>query len=138
VSSRSRTRTRAYVWFKFKAPYLGLEWSLVPSFFLEALGVKATSCYWSFRGADPADYYGAEYGVYDFTRMHLYRDASVYKEVGHRAQAVRSGGRIAPYLSIADWNASRYSPYRRLGAAAGQRRTRGCCARSMRAWKTAT
>jgi len=108
----------AYVWFKFKAPYLGLESSPNPSFFLEALGVKATSYYWGFRGADPADYYGAEYGVHDFTRMHLYRDVSVYKEVGRRAQEVCGGGRVPPYLSIADWNASRYSS-RRLGAAAG-------------------
>jgi hypothetical protein len=96
----------AYVWFKYKAPYLGLQTSFISSFFLEVLGIKTTTYYWGFRGANAADYYGEGYGTYDFTRMQLYRDVSVYKEVARRAKIACGGGTVEGYKSIAEWKAS--------------------------------
>ena len=43
---------------------------------------------WGFRGADPADFYGANYTVNDFTRVNMYRDIMVYKELGRRAKII--------------------------------------------------
>lgn len=102
----------AYVWFKYLGSYRGKQSSFVSSFFLECLGVKTTTYYWGFRGADPSAYYGTGYGTYDFTRLQLYRDLSVYAEVSRRAKIVCGGGSVAPYLSYADWSANnrRLSP----------------------------
>ncbi|KAL9139795.1 hypothetical protein ACP0BX_000571 [Amphidinium carterae] len=105
----------AYVFFKFKSPYLGLQTSSTPSFFLQCLGLRATTYSWGFRGADPADYYGAGYGTNDFTRMQLYRDVSVYEEVGRRAAIVCGGGSVPPFLTISEWEAANTFD-RRLGA----------------------
>lgn len=78
----------AYVWFVFQDPYLGVQDSSTPSFFRDVLGVQATTYSWGFRGATPSDFYGEGYGFNDFTRMQLYRDVEVYKEVGRRAKIV--------------------------------------------------
>ena len=78
----------AYVWFAYQPPYLGLSGTGVPSFFRDVLGVESTSRSWQFRGADPADYYGEGYSIYDFTRLNLYRDIRVYEEVGRRGKIV--------------------------------------------------
>ena len=98
-----------YAWFKKTPDYIGHEDGFVTSLFLETLGVKATTYNWGFRGADPSDF-GPEfagYGVIDFTRMHLYRDISVYKEVGRRAKIMCSGGKVADHLmTYPEWAAA--------------------------------
>ena len=48
----------------------------------------ATTYYWGFRGADPAEYYGEGVGTYDFIRMQMYRDLNVYLEVGRRMSII--------------------------------------------------
>ena len=98
----------AYAFFLYKEPYLGLQTSFVSSFFLSVLGVKATTYYWGFRGADPSEYYGEGVGTYDFTRMQLYRDLNVYLEVARRAKIVcaDTSASIGDYISIDDWQAS--------------------------------
>ena len=78
----------AYVWFAYQPPYLGLSGTGVPSFFRYVIGVESTSRSWQFRGADPSDYYGEGYSIYDFTRLNLYRDIGVYEEVGRRGKLV--------------------------------------------------
>ncbi len=78
----------AYVWFVFQDPYLGIQDSSVPSFFRDVLGVEATTYSWGFRGATPSDFYGPGYDFNDFTRLQMYRDVEVYKEVGRRAKIV--------------------------------------------------
>ena len=58
-----------------------------------------------FRGADPSEYYGDGIGTYDFTRMQLYRDVNVYKEVARRAKIVCADttASIGDFMSIDDW-----------------------------------
>ena len=98
----------AYAFFLYKEPYLGLQNSMISSFFLSVLGVQATTYYWGFRGADPSEYYGEGVGVYDFTRMQLYRDINVYIEVARRAKIVcgDTSAFIGDFLSIDDWQSS--------------------------------
>lgn len=97
----------AYAWFKKTPEYTGLESSFLTSLFAQTLGVKATTYNWGFRGADPADMYGEGYGVNDFTRMHLYRDISVYEEVGRRAKIMCAGGQVADHLmTYTQWAAA--------------------------------
>ncbi len=98
----------AYAFFIYKKPYTGLQSSTISSFFLNVLGVKATTYYWGFRGADPSTYYGEGIGVYDFTRLQLYRDLGVYKEVARRAKIVCADktAKVDGYLSIDEWNAA--------------------------------
>ncbi len=95
----------AYAFFLYKAPYLGLQNSFISSFFLDVLGVSATTYYWGFRGADPSEYYGDGVGVFDFTRLQLYRDLNVYIEVARRAKIVcaDTSASIGDYISIDDW-----------------------------------
>jgi len=97
----------AYAFFLYKDPYLGLQDSFISSFFLDVLGVSATTYYWGFRGADPSEFYGAGIGTYDFTRMQLYRDVNVYKEVARRAKIVcaDTSASIGDFISIDDWKA---------------------------------
>jgi len=95
----------AYAFFLYKAPYLGLQDSMISSFFLDVLGVSATTYYWGFRGADPSEFYGDGVGVFDFTRMQLYRDLNVYIEVARRAKIVcaDTSASIGDFISIDDW-----------------------------------
>merc|ERR1712048_120739 len=75
------------------------------SFFHNVLGVLSTTYWWGFRGSDPADFYGEDYGLYDFTRFQLYRDVNVYHEVARRAKIVCSdtSASIGDRISIDDW-----------------------------------
>ena len=99
----------AYGWFMLKGDAMGKESSFVSSFFTDVLGVKTTTYYWGFRGSDPADYYGAGYTTYDFIRLQLFRDVSVYQEVGRRAALVCADPATASvdgYMTINEWIAS--------------------------------
>ena len=96
----------AYGWFKLEGAAKGKESNTYSSFFSDVLGVKTTTYYWGFRGADPASYYGAGYGVYDFVRLQLFRDVHVYKEIGRRAALVCSdpaSNSVDGYLTINGW-----------------------------------
>lgn len=95
----------AYAFFLYKAPYLGIQDNFISSFFLDVLGVKATTYNWGFRGADPSTYYGEGVGNNDFTRLQLYRDVNVYTEVARRAKIVCADTKasIGDFLSIDDW-----------------------------------
>ena len=96
----------AYVWFMLKGDAVGMEegdW--LSSFFGEVLGVKTTTYSWGFRGANPADYYGEPYSVYDFVRLQLFRDVNVYHEVARRAALVCADplASVDGYLTIPEW-----------------------------------
>jgi hypothetical protein len=95
----------AYAFFKYKDPYLGMQDNFVSSFFMDVLGVQATTYNWGFRGADPSTYYGEGYGSYDFTRLQLYRDIHVYDEVARRAKIICADTSVAigDFVSIDDW-----------------------------------
>merc|ERR1712151_231703 len=104
----------AYAFFMYKEPYLGLNGPDDPevsktysSFFHNVLGVLSTTYWWGFRGSDPADFYGEDYGLYDFTRFQLYRDVNVYHEVARRAKIVCSdtSASIGDRISVDDWSA---------------------------------
>jgi putative hemolysin len=95
-----------YVYFKKKLGYLGLEDGFVTHFFLETMGVKATTYNWGWRGANPADMYPG-LNTYDFIRLHLYRDISVYEEIGRRAKIMCGGGKVADHmLTMEEWKAA--------------------------------
>jgi len=108
VLELTNSRKGAYAFFLYKEPYLGLQTSFISSFFLNVLGVKATTYYWGFRGADPSEFYGEGVGSYDFTRLQLYRDLNVYEEVARRAKIVcaDTSASIGDFISIDDWQAS--------------------------------
>merc|ERR1711998_777925 len=98
----------AYAYFKFKDPYHGAA-NKAANWFGKALGVSTTNYAWGWRGnghADwpdlPGNYYGAGYTRYDFQRMQLYRDLSVYKEVARRAKIVCAGGSLPTKMSSED------------------------------------
>lgn len=95
----------AYAFFIYNEPYTGLQTSFISSFFLDVLGVSATTYYWGFRGADPSEFYGDGIGTYDFTRMQLYRDVNVYTEVARRAKIVcgDTSASVGDFISIDDW-----------------------------------
>ena len=95
----------AYAFFVYKDPYLGLQSGSYPSFFMDVLGIRATTYFWGFRGADPAEYFGEGVSTTDFTRMQLYRDVDVYHEVARRAKIVcnDTSASIADLVSIDDW-----------------------------------
>lgn len=79
----------AYSFMIMNEDYLGLaDSSYLSSFMGDVLGVIATTYYWGFRGADPAEYYGEGVGTYDFIRMQMYRDLNVYLEVGRRMSII--------------------------------------------------
>jgi hypothetical protein len=128
VTEPSNPYSGAYVWFVFKPPYLGIQDSSTPSFFREVLGLRAFTYNWGWRGAEPSDYYGEGYGVDDFTRMQVYRDISVYQELGRRAAIVCNdldasvGGGM---ISINQWVAtSEGTRRRRLGEGYASREDR--------------
>jgi hypothetical protein len=103
--------TGAYVWMKKKGEYKGLNKGWLDSFFGETMGVHTTSYNFGFRGTTASDYYGAGFTNDDFTRMQLYRDISVYKEVARRAKIVCGGGAVehalGTWLTAEEWKASK-------------------------------
>lgn len=117
-------QTGAYVWFKFKPEYIGLEDGMITSWFMQTLGVMTTTYYFGFRGTDPADYYGPGYSTYDFTRLQLYRDIGVYQEVAKRAEIVCGGGHVdhayGKFLSTAEWKEAKMAATRRLSENGGK------------------
>ena len=116
----------AYAFFLYKAPYLGLQSSLISSFFLDVLGISTTTYYWGFRGADPSEFYGEGVGTHDFTRLHLYRDIGVYYEVARRAKIVCSdtSASIGDFISIDDWKAKSEALVKENGERRGIRHLR--------------
>mmetsp|Transcript_83514 Transcript_83514/g.233024 ORF Transcript_83514/g.233024 Transcript_83514/m.233024 type:complete len:780 (+) Transcript_83514:59-2398(+) len=113
--------TGAYGWFKKKKAYRGLNSGWMDSFFLLSLGVETTSYNFGFRGATASDYYGEGYGNDDFTRLQLYRDISVYREVARRAKIVCGGGAVehagGTFLTADEWKDSMQAEGRRLAKA---------------------
>ena len=101
----------AYVWFKKVGTALGLESSFISAFFSDTMGVTTTTYYWGFR-APTRPTTTARSTTYDFVRLQLYRDLSVYEEVGRRAAIVCGGGTVTGYLSAAEY----------ITAAGGRRR----------------
>lgn len=116
VTQVSNPRAGAYVWFVFQEPYLGLQEGFIASWFRDVLGVRTTTYNFGFRGADPADFYGAGYSTADFARLQLYRDISVYEEVSRRAKIACSsaGTSIGDFVSTEQWRAAESSRRRRL------------------------
>jgi len=108
----SNPKAGAYAYFVYKSPYLGIQKSFISSFFQDVLGVQATTYNWGFRGADPSTYFGTGYSVNDFTRLQLYREVGVYKEIGRRAAIVCSNVNATisdKYISVSTWaKTSRY------------------------------
>jgi len=104
----------AYGWFMLHGAALGKEDGMLSSLFADVLGVKTTTYYWGFRGAEPADYYptdptGADYTTYDFVRLQLFRDVHVYEEIGRRAALVCADpatNSVDGYLTINQWISS--------------------------------
>jgi hypothetical protein len=118
VLTLSNPRAGAYAWFVYQPPYIGLQGGFVSSFFRDVLGVRTTTYNWGFRGANPADYYGEGYSAEDFTRLQLYRDVSVYKELARRAVIVCSDpdAIIGDFISVNQWAAGQGTTQRRLNA----------------------
>ena len=117
VATLSNPRAGAYAWFVYKEPYVGIQDGFVSSFFSDVLGVRTTTYNWGFRGANPADFYGENYTTADFTRLQLYRDVSVYKEVARRAKIICADldASIGDFLSVNEWvAASQKTSERRL------------------------
>jgi len=112
VVELTNPKAGAYAFFIYKSPYLGIQQSFISSFFQDVLGVQATTYNFGFRGANPSQYYGTGYGVNDFTRLQLYRELYVYKEIGRRAKIVCSNVDATfsdKYISINTWKTtSRY------------------------------
>jgi len=108
VVTVTNPKAGAYAFFFFNEPYQGVQTSGTPSFFLDVLGIHATTYSWGWRGANPADYYGDGVGFHDFTRMQLYRDLNVYIEVSRRAKIVcaDTSASIGDFLSIDEWVAA--------------------------------
>jgi hypothetical protein len=108
VAMLSNPRAGAYGWFIFQEPYLGLQDGFVASFFRDVLGISTTTYNWGFRGANPADFYGPNYNVSDFTRLNLYRDLQVYKEVARRAKIVCNDldASVGDFISVNEWVAA--------------------------------
>lgn len=103
-------KTTAYSWYRYK-PQFNSRSSSTPCFWKHTMNIFAFDYSWGFRGAQnstgylPDVAYGAGYTIYDFQRLHLYRDLSVYQEVGRRAKIVCGGGKLPGMLSIAEWKA---------------------------------
>jgi hypothetical protein len=116
VVELTNPRAGAYAWFVYKEPYLGIQGGFVSSFFRDVLGVRTTTYNWGFRGADPSDYYGAGVGNEDFTRLQLYRDISVYEELGRRAKIVCADmdATVGDFISVNQWAAGQGTTQRRL------------------------
>lgn len=139
VATLSNPRAGAYAWFVYNPDYTGIQDGFVSSFFRDVLGVswpsevlrggesciltpsflfqvRTTTYNWGFRGADPADFYGESYGTADFTRLQLYRDVSIYKEVARRVKIVCGDldASIGDFVSVNQWAASGETNMRRL------------------------
>ena len=106
----------AYAFFVYKEPYLGLQSGTYTSFFMDVLGIRATTYFWGFRGADPSEYFGEGVSTTDFTRMQLYRDVGVYHEVARRAKIIcaDTSASIGDLMSIDDWQAAGLASRRHL------------------------
>jgi hypothetical protein len=116
VLTLTNPKAGAYAWFKYEAPYIGIQGGFVSSFFRDVLGIRTTTYNWGFRGADPADYYGVGYGEQDFTRLQLYRDITVYAEIARRAKIVCADTTavIGDFISIDQWAAGEGTTERRM------------------------
>ena len=118
VMTLSNPYSGAYAWFVMNPDYLGIqEGNSSPSFFRNVLGVSAFGYTWGFRGADPADFYGEGYTVNDFTRLNMYRDISVYEEIGRRAGIVCNDLDASVgegLVSVNQWAAASSATRRRL------------------------
>lgn len=116
VLTLTNAKAGAYAYFKYEAPYLGIQGGFVSSFFRDVLGIRTTTYNWGFRGANPADFYGEGYGNEDFTRLQLYRDVSVYTEIARRAKIVCSdtSASVGSFISVDQWAAGEGTTERRL------------------------
>jgi len=111
--------TGAYMWLKKKGDFRCLNKGWKDSFFMDCVGVETTSYNFGFRGSTKAaDYYGAEYCNDDFTRIQLYRDITVYKEVAKRLKVVCGGGAVShalgTFMTYDEWKASKTASRRLL------------------------
>lgn len=110
----------AYAFFVHKPAYQGIQLSTSGGNSLlwqQVLGVLSPTYFGTFKGADPktyAPYEGA--GTYDFTRVNLYRDVSVYKEIGRRAKIVCSNldAKIGDFISVNQYVAANKKTTRAL------------------------
>jgi len=100
--------------------FAAVQDGFISSFFNDVLGIRTTTYNFGFRGA-PAEsiiaFYGDGYTQYDFTRLQLYRDVSIYKEVARRAKIVCADldASIGDFISINDWaNSAEAARRRRL------------------------
>jgi len=110
--------TGGYLWMKKTGDYRCKNSGWKDSFFLEVLGVETTSYNFGFRGATASDYYGAGTCNDDFTRMQLYRDINIYKEVARRMKIACGGGNVehsaGKWLTPEEWKTSKTASSRRL------------------------
>jgi hypothetical protein len=110
--------TGAYLWIKKNGDYRCLNKGWKDSFFMDCVGVETTSYNFGFRGTTASDYYGDGYCNDDFTRIQLYRDINVYKEVARRLKLVCAGEAVThstgKFLTVAEWKASKEAGRRRL------------------------
>lgn len=110
----------AYAFFQYKAPYLAVQDGFVSSFFRDVLGIRTTTYNFGFRGLSGDDivrFFGDGYTQYDFTRLNLYRDVSIYDEVARRAQVVCGDldASVGDFVSVNQWaEAARRTRGRRL------------------------
>jgi len=119
VARLTNMNKNAYAFFIMKAPFLGLQPATgAPNslFMLQVLGVQSPTYSGTFKGADPSTYYGANVTIYDFFRVNLYRDLSVYKEVGRRAKIVCSNpdAKIGDFISVNQYVAANKKSRRAL------------------------
>jgi hypothetical protein len=110
--------TGAYLWIKKTGDYRCLNKGWKDSFMKDCIGVDTTSYNFGFRGTTASDYYGEGYCNDDFTRIQLYRDINVYKEVARRLKLVCAGEAVThsagSFMTAAEWKASKQATRRRL------------------------
>jgi len=103
--------TGAYMWMRKTGDMRCLNKGWMDSFMKDCIGVETTSYNFGFRGTTASDYYGAGQCNDDFTRIQLYRDLSVYKEVAKRITAVCAGGAVetatGTLMTAEEWKASK-------------------------------
>jgi hypothetical protein len=99
----------AYAFFMLKGDAVGKEDSSTSTLFGSVFGITSTTYSWGFRGANPADYYGAGYGTTDFIRMQLFRDVNVYHEAARRVTLACADPTVGlpGFMSITEWIAMR-------------------------------
>jgi hypothetical protein len=100
-------KSTAYSFYQYKQGYNNRT-ETTPNFWMHVMNIYAFDYNWGFRGADPATFYGAGYTKYDFQRLHLYRDISVYQEVGRRAKLVcgDENAKLPGMMSVKEWKAA--------------------------------